>query len=70
MSGDCGTPVPLTTESVAMLHTPNGRWFTQVWFVPSCNCAMSVATNGGGDRAETAIFALDGVLRERLLRSP
>jgi CubicO group peptidase (beta-lactamase class C family) len=47
----------------------NGRWFTQMWFVPSCNCAMFIATNGGGERADAAIFALDDLLRQRILHS-
>jgi CubicO group peptidase (beta-lactamase class C family) len=47
----------------------NLRWLAQMWFVPSCNCAMFIATNGGGDRAEAAIQALDSLLRERIYRS-
>jgi CubicO group peptidase (beta-lactamase class C family) len=47
----------------------NGRWLAKLWFVPSCDCALFVATNGGGERADAAIDALDDLLRERMLRS-
>jgi len=48
----------------------NGWWYAQMWFVPSCDCAAFVATNGGGERANVAVSALDKLLRERIAASP
>jgi len=48
----------------------NGWWYAQMWFVPTCDCAAFVATNGGGDRANAAVSALDKLLRDRIRASP
>jgi CubicO group peptidase (beta-lactamase class C family) len=48
----------------------NGWWYAQLWFVPSCDCAAFVATNGGGERANAAVSALDKLLRDRIFASP
>lgn len=48
----------------------NGWWYAQLWFVPTCDCAAFVATNGGGDRATAAVSALDKLLRDRIVASP
>ena len=48
----------------------NGWWYAYLWFVPSCDCAAFIATNGGGDRANAAVSALDKLLRDRVAASP
>jgi CubicO group peptidase (beta-lactamase class C family) len=45
----------------------NGRWFAQMWFSPSADVGLLVVTNGGGDRASTALKVLDGQLRARIV---
>jgi CubicO group peptidase (beta-lactamase class C family) len=48
----------------------NLRWFALMWFVPSRDCAVFIATNGGGDRAAAAVDALNNVMRVRVAASP
>lgn len=47
-----------------------GRWFTLVWLAPDLDAGVMIAVNGGGERAITAIQALDRQLRRRLMASP
>lgn len=48
----------------------NLRWFSHTWFVPSRNVAALIVTNGGGDRGEAVIVALNDVLRTRIEATP
>lgn len=55
----------------ALWHTgSNLRWFALMWFVPSRDCAVFIATNGGGNRAAAAVDALNNLMRERVAASP
>lgn len=52
-------------------HTgSNLRWFAATWFSPSRNEAIFVVANGGGERAEAAVEALDHAIRKRLVATP
>lgn len=48
----------------------NLRWFAVAWFSPSADAGVFVATNGGGERGNAAITALDQLLRARITASP
>jgi len=48
----------------------NLRWFAHTWFAPSRNLAVLLVTNGGGDRGEAAISALNSVVRDRIEATP
>ena len=47
----------------------NNRWFAACWVSPSLDVAALVITNGGGERAQAAIAALDLQLRRRIVAS-
>jgi CubicO group peptidase (beta-lactamase class C family) len=48
----------------------NLRWFAVAWFSPAADAGVFVATNGGGERGNAAITALDQLLRARIAASP
>jgi CubicO group peptidase (beta-lactamase class C family) len=48
----------------------NLRWFAVTWFSPAADTGVFVATNGGGERGNAAITALDQLLRARIAASP
>ena len=48
----------------------NLRWFAVTWFSAQKNAGLLVVLNGGGERAEAAVSALDGLLRARIAASP
>ena len=48
----------------------NQRWLAFTWFAPSRNLAVLMVTNGGGDRGDAAISALNSVLRDRIEATP
>ena len=44
----------------------NLRWFAVTWFSAQKDVGLLIVLNGGGDRAEAAISALDMLLRQRI----
>lgn len=48
----------------------NLRWFAITWFSPAENAGVLLVANGGGERAEAALIALDLALRDRINASP
>jgi CubicO group peptidase (beta-lactamase class C family) len=48
----------------------NNRWFAATWVAPSLDAGAFIVTNGGGDRAQAAVAALDLQLRARMRTSP
>ncbi|HET9865512.1 MAG TPA: serine hydrolase domain-containing protein [Steroidobacteraceae bacterium] len=48
----------------------NLRWFAQTWFSPSADAGVLVVTNGGGERGQAAVIALDQLLRARIAATP
>lgn len=48
----------------------NLRWFAVAWFSPAADAGVFIATNGGGERGNAAMVALDQLLRARIVASP
>jgi CubicO group peptidase (beta-lactamase class C family) len=48
----------------------NLRWFAVTWFSPSADAGVLVVTNGGGERGQAAVAALDMLLRQRVAATP
>ncbi|HEX5162961.1 MAG TPA: serine hydrolase domain-containing protein [Steroidobacteraceae bacterium] len=48
----------------------NLRWFAVTWFSAQKDAGLLIVLNGGGERAEAAIGALDLLLRERIAATP
>lgn len=46
------------------------RWFAVVWFSPARDAGLLIVVNGGGERAEAAVVALDLALRQRIAATP
>ena len=48
----------------------NLRWFANTWFSPAADAGLLVVCNGGGDRGNAAVAALDLLMRRRIASSP
>jgi CubicO group peptidase (beta-lactamase class C family) len=65
--------VPALPELNAAASIHNGsnlRWFAQTWLAPTRDSGILVVANGGGERANAAILALDMLMRARVAATP